>query len=89
MLLNCLAPHIMHCEYCALYSPQPPPLAHSGEHRGIPRLAGRWYLSSVLWIYPGVSFCWDISGTPHPGTAQLAPFDIAEKQLYSELLPNN
>lgn len=56
MLLNCLAPHIVHCEYCALYSPQPPPLAHSGEHRGIPRLAGRWYLSSVSWIYPGVSF---------------------------------
>ncbi len=53
-------------------------------------------LSSVFWVYPGVSYQFDVPGKPPkegtqedpdqmPEPPQLAPFDVKEQRLDSEL----
>lgn len=61
--------------------------------------AMRYNLTSVSWVCSKASSRWDMPRTPHlwgtchhsgqmPELPQLAPFNVGERQLYSELLPN-
>ncbi|KAK3556430.1 hypothetical protein QTP70_008338 [Hemibagrus guttatus] len=62
--------------------------------RGVPRSAES--LSSMSWVFPGVSSRWGMPGTPPQETSrrhpkqmpeppQLSPFDVEEQWLYSDL----
>ncbi|KAK3557387.1 hypothetical protein QTP70_026534 [Hemibagrus guttatus] len=77
-----------------------PPALPEGP-RGVPRPAERHSLSSVSWVFPGVSSRWGMPRTPPQGdvpeasetdaraTSQLSPFDVEEQRLYSEFLPGD
>ncbi|XP_049890000.1 tetraspanin-13b isoform X3 [Epinephelus moara] len=80
-------------------SPQQRFPAPPGGHQGVPRPDKMCNPSSVLWVYPGASYQWDVPGTPSAGGAQedpsqmpeppqMTPFDAKEQRLYSELPPD-
>ncbi|KAK5621036.1 hypothetical protein CRENBAI_015127 [Crenichthys baileyi] len=79
-------------------SPQTPPPAPPGGPHSVPRPAKRYSPSSVFWAVPWASSRWDVPGKPpeeglqeasaigEEEPPQLAPLDVEEQRLYSELL---
>ncbi len=71
-----------------------------GGYQGVPKPTGRHNPSSVSCVFSGVSSWWDAPGAPPqevsrwhpeqmPEPPQLAPLDVEEQRLYSELLKSD